>query len=92
MYAIEMALLTCPKKRVFSLDLCFDKNRGVIMPSIFISYRREDSAGWAGRLPERLKQKFGSESIFMDVDAIQPGTDFTEALRSAVGRVMSCSL
>lgn len=55
------------------------------MPNIFISYRREDSAGWTGRIAERLRKKFGSESIFMDIDTIQPGTDFTEALRSAVG-------
>lgn len=54
------------------------------MARIFISYRREDSAGWTGRLAEQLKQKFGSESIFMDIDTIQPGTDFTEAVRSAV--------
>ena len=55
------------------------------MGNIFISYRREDSAGWTGRLAERLKQKFGAESIFMDIDTIQPGTDFAEALRVAVG-------
>lgn len=55
------------------------------MAGIFISYRREDSAGWTGRLSERLKQKFGAASIFMDIDTIQPGTDFAEALRSAVG-------
>lgn len=55
------------------------------MPGIFISYRREDSAGWTGRLAERLKVKFGTESIFMDIDTIQPGTDFAEALHSAVG-------
>lgn len=54
------------------------------MAGIFISYRREDSAGWTGRLSERLKQKFGTASIFMDIDTIQPGTDFAEALRSAV--------
>lgn len=29
------------------------------MAGIFISYRREDSAGWTGRLAERLKEKFG---------------------------------
>ena len=55
------------------------------MAGIFISYRREDSAGWTGRLSERLKQKFGTASIFMDIDTIQPGTDFAKALRSAVG-------
>ena len=49
------------------------------MGNVFISYRREDSAGWAGRLAERLKQTFGAESIFMDIDTIQPGTDFTQA-------------
>jgi hypothetical protein len=54
------------------------------MSGIFISYRREDSAGWTGRLAERLKQKFGAEAIFMDIDTIQPGTDFAEALRAAV--------
>src|SRR5215472_3567432 len=59
--------------------------RGYAMAGIFISYRREDSAGWTGRLAERLRQKFGSESIFMDIDTIQPGTDFAEALRTAVG-------
>jgi hypothetical protein len=55
------------------------------MSGIFISYRREDSAGWTGRLAERLKQKFGAEAIFMDIDTIQPGADFAEALRAAVG-------
>jgi hypothetical protein len=58
--------------------------RRLPMPGIFISYRREDSAGWTGRLAERLKQKFGAESIFMDIDTIKPGADFAEALRAAV--------
>ena len=55
------------------------------MSRIFISYRREDSAGWTGRLVDRLKERFGSESIFIDIDTIEPGADFTEALRKAVG-------
>jgi hypothetical protein len=55
------------------------------MSRIFISYRREDSAGWTGRLADRLKERFGPESIFMDIDTIEPGVDFTEALRKAVG-------
>ena len=54
------------------------------MGGIFISYRREDSAGWTGRLSEHLKEVFGAESIFMDIDTIQPGADFTEALQTAV--------
>jgi hypothetical protein len=55
------------------------------MSRIFISYRREDSAGWTGRLADRLRESFGSESIFIDIETIEPGIDFTEALRKAVG-------
>ena len=55
------------------------------MSRIFISYRREDSAGWTGRLADRLKERFGPNSIFVDIDTIEPGADFTEALRKAVG-------
>lgn len=59
------------------------------MSGIFISYRREDSAGWTGRLAEALKQQFGPESVFMDIDTVKPGTDFTEALQQAVS---SCEI
>ncbi len=55
------------------------------MPGIFISYRREDSAGHAGRLFDRLVEHFGKDRVFMDVAGIEPGTDFVEAIDSAVG-------
>ena len=51
---------------------------------IFVSYRRTDSAAAAGRLADALEQQFGKSSIFMDVDAIPPGVDFTSFLRKAV--------
>jgi hypothetical protein len=54
------------------------------MSGIFISYRREDSAGWTGRLAETLKEEFGAESIFMDVDGIKPGLEFPVALQQAL--------
>lgn len=53
---------------------------------IFISYRREDSSGFAGRLYDRLANHFGRERIFMDVDTIQPGLDFVSAIESAVSK------
>jgi hypothetical protein len=55
------------------------------MPKIFISYRREDTSGYAGRLLERLSSEFGGENVFMDLEDIQPGTDFVEAIQHAVG-------
>jgi hypothetical protein len=55
------------------------------MKGIFISYRREDAAGYAGRLYDRLAAHFGTDRVFMDVEGIEPGVDFVEALERAVG-------
>lgn len=55
------------------------------MDGIFISYRREDSAGHSGRLFDRLRERFGSDKVFMDVADIEPGVDFVEAIDRAVG-------
>ena len=52
---------------------------------IFISYRREDSAGHAGRLYDRLFAHFGPDHLFMDVDRIEPGEDFVQVIETAVG-------
>lgn len=48
--------------------------------SIFISYRRDDSEGEAGRLFDDLTHAFGENSIFMDVSGIDPGVDFRKAI------------
>lgn len=53
---------------------------------IFISYRRDDSAGHAGRVFDRLKADFGGDVLFMDVDAIPLGANFVRVLRDEVGR------
>src|SRR5205814_1054031 len=53
------------------------------MKGIFISYRREDSAGYAGRLYDRLAAHFGADRVFMDVEGIEPGVDFVDAIESA---------
>ena len=44
--------------------------------SIFISYRREDSAGHIGRIYDRLVAHFGKSTVFEDVDSIPLGVDF----------------
>lgn len=48
---------------------------------IFISYRRSDSAGHAGRLEDDLTRLLG-DRVFMDVSDIAPGADFERVLRS----------
>jgi hypothetical protein len=53
--------------------------------NIFINYRREDSSGHAGRLYDALAERFGDDHVFMDVDAIDPGEDFTQVVQQSVG-------
>jgi hypothetical protein len=52
--------------------------------NIFISYRREDSSGHAGRLFDSLSARFGQERIFMDIDSIGPGADFEQVIESTL--------
>jgi formylglycine-generating enzyme required for sulfatase activity len=54
------------------------------MPKIFISYRREDSAGYAQAIYARLAHDFSKDRVFMDVDTISPGVDFERAIEKAV--------
>lgn len=54
------------------------------MPKVFLSYRRDDSEGHAGRIWDRLSAKFGKQNVFMDVDSIGAGVDFLVALTSAL--------
>ena len=51
---------------------------------VFISYRREDAAAYAGRLYDHLIASFGANRLFIDVDAIGPGVDFVERIDQAL--------
>jgi len=57
------------------------------MAGIFLSYRRDDSAGFAGRVADALETEFGAGSVFRDVDDIQPGEDFVQAIQSQLREV-----
>jgi TRAP-type mannitol/chloroaromatic compound transport system substrate-binding protein len=54
------------------------------MTRVFISYRRDDSAAYAGRLYDRLTAHFGQGQVFMDIDQIEPGEDFVDAIERTV--------
>jgi hypothetical protein len=51
---------------------------------IFISYRRDDSAGHAGRLFDKLRERFGNR-VFIDISSIQSGDNFDETIEKALG-------
>jgi hypothetical protein len=50
------------------------------MAGVFISYRREDSAPYTGRIYDALRSSFPDVRVFMDIDAIDPGDDFVATI------------
>ncbi len=52
---------------------------------IFISYRRSDTRGYAGRLDDTLKGYFGKDRVFRDVGGIDAGEDFVRKIDTAMG-------
>lgn len=51
---------------------------------IFLSYRRADTAGHAGRICDDLARYFGQAVVFRDIDSIAVGSDFVQALEKAI--------
>jgi len=50
---------------------------------VFISYRRNEAAAYAGRLYDRLAARFGKERVFIDTENVGWGEDFVEAVTAA---------
>jgi len=57
--------------------------------TIFISYRRKDTASAAGRLHDYLEREFGGDMVFKDIHDIGLGTDFRKAIGSTL---MKCKV
>jgi hypothetical protein len=56
------------------------------MPTIVLSYRRDDSKWIAGRIFDRLEGHYGRGNVFMDIDTIPVGLDFREYLQQSLER------
>ena len=52
---------------------------------IFISYRRDDTQGYARALHDELSERFGRDRVFRDIDTLLPGEDFIDAIEKAIG-------
>lgn len=59
---------------------------------IFLSYRRDDSAGYAGWLAYCLEERFGRPNVFRDVNTIEAGVDFMDQVTRTLRQtdVMLC--
>jgi len=51
---------------------------------VFVSYRRSDTGGYAGRLRDELLGVYGPRRVFWDLDTIQPGADLNQAIRGGL--------
>jgi hypothetical protein len=51
---------------------------------IFLSYRRDDTGGRAGRLFDVLVTRFGAGNVFQDVNSAAPGFDFADRVEQAI--------
>lgn len=52
---------------------------------VFVNYRRGDTRHVAGRLRDLIVTRFGEDSVFVDVESIEPGLDYVTAIDTAVG-------
>ena len=56
------------------------------MPKVAISYRRTDSDAITGRIFDRLVARYGSESVFRDIDNMPAGVDFRHHIDKIVSQ------
>jgi hypothetical protein len=52
---------------------------------VFVSYRNADARGWASLLSDRLIATYGSDSVFLDRDTLEPGP-WRQQIESALAR------
>jgi hypothetical protein len=73
-------ILTTAARSIHSFTSAALEETTRVKHSIFISYRRDDSEGEAGRLYDDLVRAYGNNAVFMDVAGIAPGLDFRKAI------------
>lgn len=53
--------------------------------AVFLSYRRDDSSGYTLAIYQKLKEALGDDKVFMDLDDIPHGVDFSDHLEKVLG-------
>jgi len=51
---------------------------------VFVSYRRNDSPGHAGRIRDALVAQYGERSVFYDLASVEGGANFADVIEKAV--------
>jgi hypothetical protein len=53
---------------------------------LFLSYRRDDTSAYTGRLFDELVKHFEEPNVFMDIDSLVPGVDFVDTIDETLRR------
>jgi hypothetical protein len=53
---------------------------------VFVSYRRQDSQGYAGRIRDALVARFGSEHVFYDFSSVEGGANYAQAIEESIAK------
>jgi TIR domain len=53
---------------------------------VFVSYRRDDVPDATDRLTETLKNRFGNDHVFVDIDNLEIGADFEDVIGGWISR------
>jgi hypothetical protein len=56
------------------------------LPRIFVCYRRTDAPAHAGRIYDRLAERFGAANVYRDLDSTTPGADFAEVINETIAK------
>jgi len=51
---------------------------------IFISYRQSDTQSEASKLKENLEEVFGEYNVFFDIETLEPGLNFADAIEKTI--------
>ena len=54
------------------------------MSLLDVSYRRDDTGRVTGRLSDRLIDRYGADSIFIDIDSIPAGVGFRHHIHTVL--------
>jgi len=60
------------------------------MPKVFLTYRRDDTLSFTGRLDERLTARFGRSNVFRDLDSVAGGAEFRKVILEQLRKCDVC--
>ena len=63
-----------------------DDTGGDNLHLLFLSYRRDDSSAYTGRLFDELVKHFEEPNVFMDISSLVPGVDFVDTIEETLRR------